>query len=29
MIMRVCPKWARHLGLSDCRISGIVVLVAG
>jgi shikimate 5-dehydrogenase len=23
MIMRVFPKWARHLGLGECRISGI------
>ncbi len=23
MIMRVFPKWARHLGLGDCRLKGI------
>ena len=23
MIMRVFPKWARHLALGDCRIRGI------
>jgi len=23
MIMRVFPKWARHLGLGECRIAGI------